>query len=106
MNTNEKCDIIDLANQIEIEMKKIGLWSSAEVPDVKVSGAFGADSMTFEEWLQFRFLPNLRQAAMTNAVPRTSSIAVAAIRNLDGVKGADMLIDLLSRLDRLTESTT
>jgi hypothetical protein len=44
------------------------------------------------------------QSTMTHALPKKSSVAVAAIRNLDGVQGAEHLIDLLSRLDRMIEA--
>lgn len=100
----ERCvAALHLADQIETEMRRLHLWRSAETGAVKPSGPFGADSVTFEEWLQFTFLPNLRKAAATNTLPTKSKVAVAAIRNFDGLNGADLLIDLLSRVDRLVE---
>jgi uncharacterized protein YqcC (DUF446 family) len=86
-------------------MKKLHIWSSAEAGEKAASGAFGAGSLTFEEWLQFTFLPNLRKAAATNTLPSNSQVAVAAIRNLDGLQGTDLLIDLLSRVDLLVNRT-
>lgn len=103
-DTDKKCAAaLRLADQVEAEMKNLGLWKSAEAGAEMASGAFGANSVTFEEWLQFTFLPNLRQTAATNTLPTHSKVAVAAIRNLDGLQGADMLIDLLSSVDRLVE---
>lgn len=94
---------LDLADQIEAEMKKLHIWSSAEAGEKIASGAFGAGSLTFEEWLQSTFLPNLRKAAATNTLPSNSHVAVAAIRNVDGLQGTDLLIDLLSRVDLLVD---
>ena len=101
--SNKCAEALDLAARIETEIKKLGLWKPTESPGMTASGAFGADSLTFEEWLQFIFLPNLRQAALTNALPTQSSVGVAAVRNLDGLKGSEPLVDLLSRVDRLVK---
>ena len=56
----------------------------------------------FAQETQGRFVCRWSEAA-TNTLPTHSKVAVAAIRNLDGLQGADMLIDLLSSVDRLVE---
>jgi uncharacterized protein YqcC (DUF446 family) len=92
-----------LADDIEVELKKLGLWSATEQTSAPATAAFGADSMTFEEWLQFAFLPNVREAARTGRTPNQSNVATAAVRNLDGVDDVGNLIDLLSQVDRAVE---
>jgi uncharacterized protein YqcC (DUF446 family) len=96
--------LLGLADEIESEMKKLNLWNVAGAAATRPERAFGADSMSFEEWLQQIFLPNLKQAALTKTYPSSSNVAVAAVRNLDGVDGAARLIDLLSRVDEAIET--
>jgi uncharacterized protein YqcC (DUF446 family) len=101
MSTNVQT-ILTLAKEVEIEMKRLGLWG--EELDVPIAdGAFGGTATTFEEWLQLVFLPNLRRAASSNTLPASSNVGVAAVRNLDGVAGAERLIELLSRIDSMVE---
>jgi len=95
--------LLGLGSEIESEMKKLGLWSATATPAQRSGKAFGADSLSFEEWLQHVFLPRLKQAALSSNYPSRSSVAVAAVRNLDGVQGAEHLIDLLLRVDSVIE---
>ena len=97
--------VLHLADEIESAMKKLGLWSSPRDSVPAPTGPFGAGSLTFEEWLQFVMLPNVKTAVATNTLPSRSNVATAAIRNLDGTPGVDQLIELLSRLDRTIEGT-
>jgi uncharacterized protein YqcC (DUF446 family) len=102
MNIADKqSQLEDLANKVEAEMKKLRLWNKDLNFIPKTNQAFGADSLTFEEWLQSVFLPNLRRAAVDNTFPNRSNIAVAAIRNLDGLENTESLIQLLSKIDDL-----
>lgn len=95
-----------LADEIETEMKMLGLWNESLKTTNEVRSAFGAESLTFEEWLQSVFLPNLRQAANSNTFPNRSSMALAAIRNLDGLSGTENLIRLLTEVDSLIQGST
>lgn len=90
-----------LADQIEAEMRRLKLWSTSPPPAAQPMGAFGSPSMTFEEWLQFVFLPNLRRAGSTNSLPENSNVGTAAMRNLDGLEDIDQLLALLHAVDRL-----
>jgi uncharacterized protein YqcC (DUF446 family) len=96
---------LELARDIEAEMKKLRIWSPATNAASSTTGAFGANSMTFEGWLQAVFIPNLIQAAFANSFPGTSQVAVAATRNLDGLEGTDRLLQLLSQVDQLINAT-
>jgi uncharacterized protein YqcC (DUF446 family) len=92
--------LLHSAGEIESEMKSLGIWSDTDAPSHdKASGAFGYGSLSFEEWLQFVFVPGLKHAARTGDVHGESDVAVAAIRNLDGIRGVERLIDLIAQVD-------
>ncbi|MEO7779452.1 MAG: YqcC family protein [Fibrobacteria bacterium] len=60
--------------------------------------------MKFEEWLQMIFLPKLLEAENSNIFPKKSQVAIAAIRNFDGMDEVDNLISLLGRVDEIINS--
>jgi uncharacterized protein YqcC (DUF446 family) len=105
MNTQDIAHdiLLNLADEIEAEMRRLGLWGLTGAAELEVAGAFGAGAMTFEEWLQRIFLPNLKEAAQNGFHPQTSSVATAAVRNLDGVDDVARLIELLAAVDRAVE---
>lgn len=63
--------------------------------------AFAMDTMTFNQWLQFVFLPRVREAVAANQFPQGSSVGAQAVRELDGDPDADRLLTLLSEFDVL-----
>jgi uncharacterized protein YqcC (DUF446 family) len=63
------------------------------------------DTMTFSQWLQFIFLPRVREAVTSNSFPKSSSVGAQAVREFDGNPEADQLITLLSEFDDLFDST-
>jgi uncharacterized protein YqcC (DUF446 family) len=89
--------------EIETELKHSGFWQAeplkAEQYDFKA--AFGMDRMTFSQWLQFVFLPRVKEAATQEQFPSESNVAAQAVREFDGVVEADLLISLLSEFDAL-----
>ena len=91
------------ASDIEAEMRRIGMWQ--EVPldprQMKFKEAFAMDTMTFAQWLQFIFLPRLREAIAANSFPQGSSVGAQAVREFDGYPEADGIITLLSEFDAL-----
>lgn len=50
-------------DRIVDEMQRVGLWSDAPIEPAKLSfkEAFASDTMTGPEWLQFIFIPSVRQ---------------------------------------------
>jgi len=93
--------------RIEAEMRRIGMWQdqplSAEQLDFKQ--AFGGDKLSFEQWLQFVFIPRVRQIISTRGqFPSQSQVADQAFRewkmwgNRDDVDG---LVTLLREFDAL-----
>jgi len=59
------------------------------------------DTMTFTQWLQFVFLPRVREAAASGEFPNSSSVGAQAVREFDGEPDADHLVTLLSEFDAL-----
>ena len=60
------------------------------------------DRLTFDEWLQHVFIPRVKTiVAQHGQFPDRSMVAVKAIREYDGVPGANRLLDLLSDFDAL-----
>jgi uncharacterized protein YqcC (DUF446 family) len=92
------------ADEIEAELKRIGYWQQQPLPAEKLQfkRAFGADTMSFPQWLQFVFLPRARDVAAKRAkAPDASTVGAYAVRELDGDPKADQLVSLLSEFDAL-----
>jgi uncharacterized protein YqcC (DUF446 family) len=91
-------------DEIEAELKRIDWWS-ADPPSpeaMQFTQAFGMDTLSFDQWLQFVLLPNVRQIiAAHGKFPRTSEVGAYATRELDTAPGAETLIRLLSEFDDL-----
>ena len=90
---------------IEAEMKRIGLWQeqplSAEAYDFRQ--AFAMDTMAFSQWLQFVFVPRVKQIiAEKGSFPSGSMVAVQAVREFDsGPREASELLKMLFDFDAL-----
>ena len=89
--------------EIEAEMRAIGFWqSSPPRPDqLDFSAAFGADKMAFSQWLQFVFIPRVREAIALNRYPGSSAVGTQAIREFDTDPKAARLTTLLAEFDAL-----
>ena len=89
--------------KIDTEMKAIGFWQDKPLKpqQMRFSEAFGIDTMTFRQWLQFVFIPNVREAVADNSLPDSSSVATQAVREFDTVPEANRLVVLLSDFDAL-----
>jgi uncharacterized protein YqcC (DUF446 family) len=73
-------------DEIEAEMKRIGLWQSDPLPSEKYEfkAAFGADAMSIDQWLQFVFIPRVREIIATDQpFPPSSSVAPKVLREFD-----------------------
>lgn len=91
-------------DEIEAEMKRIGLWHSAPLDPAQraFKRAFGADTMSFSQWLQFVFIPRVREIiAERGRFPGQSQVGAQAVREFDGYNEADQLISFLNRFDTL-----
>jgi uncharacterized protein YqcC (DUF446 family) len=94
-------------DDIEAEMKRLGMWRSEPLPleAYDFQEAFAMDKMTFTSWLQFVFIPRVRQIIETNGpFPTQSQVGAQAVREFDGNDDANRLVTLLSDFDALIES--
>ena len=104
--------VAQLAEQlllIERELRVLGWWQS-EAPSAEALASqepFCVDSLTFEQWLQWIFLPRMKQLLETGAdLPSVSGIQAMAemvYREQPGV--ARRLLELLGEFDRLLTRT-
>ncbi len=91
-------------DQIEAEMRRIGIWSEkAPSPEqFQSQRAFLTDTMAFEQWLQFVFLPHAREAVIGEfPFPTSSSVGTRAVKEFDGSAESQRLGTLLSEFDGL-----
>jgi uncharacterized protein YqcC (DUF446 family) len=91
-------------DQIEAELRRIGMWQEAPLPDeaYEFNQAFAMDTMAFSQWLQFVFLPRVRSLIEEGGdFPAGSEVAVQAVREFDGHPDAGQLLTLLSDFDDL-----
>jgi len=91
-------EVLRHADLIEAEMQRIGYWQSQPLrpEQMQFNQAFAMDTMTFVQWLQFVFLPRVREAAAANQFPSGSSVGTQAVREFDGSTEAGDLITLLA----------
>ena len=84
-------------------MRRIGMWREAPLrpEQLQFKKAFAMDTMTFSQWLQFIFLPRVRESIAANNFPSSSSVGAQAVREFDCYPEADGLISLLSEFDAL-----
>ena len=62
--------------------------------------------MTFQEWLQFVFLPRARELVDAGGpFPSRANVATLAVREFDGLKEFNGLIDLLDRFEAWMDSS-
>ena len=96
-------DVSRYLDQIEAEMRRIGIWQAEPLrPEQrKFTKAFAMDTMAFSPWLQFIFLPRVREAVAVNSFPKGSSVGAQAVREFDGQPEAEHLLTLLSEFDEL-----
>ena len=96
------------ASEIETELKHINRWGDEPLPPEKFEnmGAFGSNTMTFEQWLQFVFLPQMHEMVETQGgFTGESSLSRYATRVFSGDKAADYLHGLLRELDNLINTS-
>jgi uncharacterized protein YqcC (DUF446 family) len=94
------------AGRIERELRGLNGWQDASLPDTAYTSetAFFADTMTFYQWLQFVLLPRVREIIdQRGSFPAESYVAAYAVRELDGVPGANALVHTLSEFDDFIE---
>jgi uncharacterized protein YqcC (DUF446 family) len=88
---------------IEAEMRRIGFWQAEPLKpeQYQFNEAFAMDTMAFSQWLQFIFIPRVKDSAAGGKFPSKSQAAAQAVREFDGVQEASHLTTLLSEFDAL-----
>ena len=92
---------------IEEEMKRIGMWQKvAPAPEqLVVTRAFGGDKLAFEQWLQFIFIPRVKDIIRTKGkFSSQSAIHAQAFRewvSWGGEENVDTLLEMLKAFDAL-----
>lgn len=92
---------------IEAEMKRTGMWSVEPPPPEAFTfrAAFAMDTMPFVHWLQFVFIPRVREiVAAKGDFPPSSQVGAQAVREFDGINEASGLISLLIDFDYFISS--
>ena len=67
-------------------MKGAGLWQGERPPDEAFvdMGAFGGNTMSFDQWLRWVFIPNVEALIASNGPwPKCSSVGIRATREGD-----------------------
>ena len=92
------------ALELEMELRRLDRWQNAPLPNEMFEnmGAFGENTMTFEQWLQFVLLARIQQIVTDHdEFPSGSMLATYAVRAFDGDQDASQLHQILSVLDDL-----
>ncbi|MEW6461339.1 MAG: YqcC family protein [Pseudomonadota bacterium] len=95
---------------IERELRVLGWWQEQAPSDAALASQepFCVDTLTFEQWLQWIFLPRMKQLLEADAaLPSVSGIqpmAEMVYREQSGV--ARRLLELLGEFDRLLTRTS
>lgn len=84
---SEYTALSEAARQLENELKQINRWSETPLAPEKLEnmGAFGSNTMSFEEWIQFVLIPRIDQIVRDqDSFPAGSDLGTYAVRNFDG----------------------
>ena len=87
---------------IEMEMRNLSCWTDDPPPPEKMDfeSAFAMDRMAFTQWLNWIFVPRVREIiAQRDSFPASSSVAAQAAREFDGWPESGQLLRLLSEFD-------
>ena len=90
--------------EVEDEMKRLHMWQKEPLrpEQYKITKAFGMDSMTFDQWIQFILIPKVQEILDEDgAFPTNSMVGVQALREFDSYPEAGNLVRLLNEFDRL-----
>ena len=93
-----------LLTALEAAIKKSGLWSDTPPSEkaMKSTVPFACDTMTFEQWLQFLFIPKMH-ALINASQPLPSNIALVPMAEQTLPHSADsaLVISVLEKIDSL-----
>lgn len=91
-----------LLQELEDTLKAHELWQSTPITPEKLysTAPFCCDTLRFEQWLQFVFIPKMLELLAANApLPNNMAIAPMAEMSFAQQPYFDALLDVLTRLD-------
>lgn len=94
--------LISLLIDLEYELRRAHLWAAYTPTDAVLNSVepFGIDTMTFQEWLQFVFLPRMHLLLEQELpLPEACNIAAMAETVWAGTPAAKPVIVVLRALD-------
>lgn len=104
-----RSDIAERLIDLEAELRQLNLWAAGPPPPhaFKSEQPFAMDQMSFEQWLQFIFLPTLYQLLDTGgALPKRCAVTPMAEETLARRQlPTASLIATLKDLDQLITET-
>jgi uncharacterized protein YqcC (DUF446 family) len=92
------------ANEIELVLKRLNRWRNEPLSKEKLEdmGAFGSNTMTFEEWLQYILIPRIKEIVEEKGeFPGSSMIGTYGMRVIGNDREASELLNHLYELDEL-----
>jgi len=97
--------IADVLLEVEAHLRINGQWDENQPSESALASAqpFCTDTLKFEQWLQWVFLPRMKKILeQQQPLPQTSSIYVYAQNSLPGKQsGVSNLLTLIKRFDDL-----
>jgi len=101
--------LADLILELEAEMRHIGLWEIQPPTDEALDSLtpFCHDTLRFEQWLQWVFLPKMKRVLETEeGFPASSDIApLAELRFEQLPQHTEQLLALIEAFDRFINKT-
>ncbi len=98
--------LLELLDDLEEQLKVLNLWASDHPGEAALNSVapFCVDTLTFEQWLQFVFLPKMRALLKQGgSLPRAACLLPVAEQVYSGQdqKSRELLL-IIDRIDRLS----
>lgn len=99
---NKHVQLLSLLAQLTTQLQQHQLWSEQGVTQAQLNSQvpFAADTMSFENWLQFVFIVKMSQLAKEQA-PLPTNIAIAPMAQMSFTNEQQALIATLQQIDQL-----
>jgi uncharacterized protein YqcC (DUF446 family) len=96
-------DLTHKLQALEQLLKQLELWQENEIDPALLTSLepFCCDTLAFEQWLQFIFIPKMHHLIVKQQLPKTVGIAAMAEYLWDGQARYRPLITLLHEIDAL-----
>ena len=108
MDTNKHQQIASLLIDVEQQLRQLNYWQRQmpSIEDLSSVLPFCHDTLKFEQWLQFIFLPKMQAMIEANVpLPDNCGITAYAEEYFKHVSGVNILLTHLSEIDRILSNT-